>query len=494
MRYRIVLFIAGLAVGALVAPAGTNGIEGRLTVEELVERVVESDPQIINSGRLVEEALRSYELTRAQTLPDLDVVITPYSWDRRRIPEGSDEVITRTQSVGVGLAVGQALPTSGVVTAGVSNTLDFVSGSTDAVQQTPEATLGVSQPLFVAGDFIGTDVYRAGLRNARIGYERSLVSDRLTRNGNIRTALALYVRVNALRRDTIVLEETVDVIRRQIEVAEIDREQGLASDNTLLALQVTLNGRREALFDTQLALVEAEQSLARLLGIDDLAGLVLDDQFTLVEVAEIEAVRDAVSASPEVDLRRLAAEQSRKQSLLNELTDRPQLDVSVRVRPLYPENRSDPEDFTSSWSDYFEDGSDLEAAVALSLTVPLITSRERSRRERIDELAQLRAETDLTDTQLTVANRLRTLLINRRFLSQRLELLAVDVEFERQRVEDEQTLLEAGATTPLRVEEVELDLLSRSNELWRAEAELFLNAVEIRAVQGDDLQTLFAGA
>ncbi len=493
MRYRIVLFIVGLAVVSLVAPAEAFGTEGLLTVEELVARVVESDPQIINSGRLVEEALRSYELTRAATLPDLDVVITPYSRDQRRIPEGSDEVITRTQSVGVGLAVGQALPTSGIVTAGVSSTLDFVSGSTDEVRQLPEATLGVSQPLFVAGDVIGTDVYRAGLRNARIGYERSLVTDRLTRNANIRTALALYVRVNALRRDTIVLEETVDVLRRQIAVAEIDREQGLASDNTLLALQVTLNGRREALFDTQLALVEAEQSLARLLGIDDLAGLALDDRFTSVDIAEIGEVRDAVSASPEVDLRRLAAEQSREQSLLNELTDRPQLDVSVRVRPLYPESRADPDDFASSWSDYFEDGADLETTVALSLTVPLITSRERSHRERIDELAQLRVQTDLTDTELTVANRLRTLLINRRFLAQRIELLAVDVEFEQQRVQDEQTLLGVGATTQLRVEEVELDLLSRRNELWRAEVELFLNAVEIRAVLGDDLLALFVG-
>ena len=242
-----------------------------------------------------------------------------------------------------------------------------------------------------------------------------------------------------------------------------------------------------------MALVEAEQRLARLLGIDDLAGLALDDRFAVVEIAEIAEVRDAVSVSPEVDLRRLAAEATRKQALLNELIDRPQLDVNVRVRPLYPENRADPGDFASSWSDYFESGADVETTVALSLTVPLIAGRERGLRERIDELVELRAVTDLVDTELTVANRLRTLLINRRFLTQRLELLAVDVEFERQRVEDEQTLLAAGATTQLRVEEVELDLLSRSNELWRAEAELFLNAVEIRAVQGDDLQTLFAG-
>jgi hypothetical protein len=42
----------------------------------------------------------------------------------------------------------------------------------------------------------------------------------------------------------------------------------------------------------------------------------------------------------------------------------------------------------------------------------------------------------------------------------------------------------------LRVEEVEVDLQSRRNELWQVEAELFLNAVDILALAGEDLSAV----
>jgi outer membrane protein TolC len=161
--------------------------------------------------------------------------------------------------------------------------------------------------------------------------------------------------------------------------------------------------------------------------------------------------------------------------------------LSARLAPLYPPNRDEADSLSSSAGDLFAEGSDLEATVAVGVAVPLLTGRERAYRSRIDEIARMQAETDLTDTERSVANRLQTLRASRDFLQRRVDLLLVDVEYEEQRVENERFLLQAGATTELRVDEVELDLRSRRNELLQVQGELFLTAIQILALLGEDL-------
>ncbi|MEX2445408.1 MAG: TolC family protein [Alkalispirochaeta sp.] len=462
-----------------------------LSIPMVVERVLEADPSIINSRRRLEEAQAQYQLTLSGTQPRVSAEITPYQWDQRRLttgPEGASERV-RTQSVAAGISVQQALPTSGTISAGVSNEMRFIAGAEERLEQAPEATLSFRQPLFVNGRLISDDVYRASLRNANIGVERAALNNELAVNGNIQRALNLLVQVGSLRRSRNVLEETIRVLQRQLEAAEIDRQQGLISDNSLLSLQVTLNNRREALFDTELALVRAEQDLARILGVPSLEGAELaEDLFADRNVAASDFL-GATSASDnmELGLQRLAVEQTVRSGLLNELEERPSVSVRVRVAPLYPDSRDDPEALGSSVGDFFADGADVEATVAVGLTIPLFTARERSYRERIDTLARLRAETDLHDTERAVSNEMRTLMTNREFLQRRVEILETDVEYERRRVGNERSLLASGSTTQLRVDEVELNVLSRQNELRQVEAELFLNGVAILAVAGEDL-------
>lgn len=492
--YRLHRLIAcfSLCVLLLASPASIAAQDtvelSELSVSTLVERVLEQDPAVINARRAVESARNSRALTRSGVLPNVTLDLTPYSWAQNRVPTGIGGTTqrVRTQSVGAGLRVDQPLPTSGSVSLGLSNRLDINESDGTEFEQAPEATLSLRQPLFVGGQFISDDVFRAGLRNADIGLERSRINRELTTNGTIQQALNLMVQVSSLRRSVEVLEETVAVLRRQLDAAEIDREQGLISDNALLALQVTLNDRRETLFDTELALVETEQSLARVLGVESMNG-----------VRIVEAVPElAIDAGPaaelaadngEIALQDLAVEQTIQSSLLNDLQDRPNLSVNLRLAPAYPDTRSNPDEIGTSLGDFFESDADLNASVQLALQVPLLTSRERNARERIDELSVLQAEASRSDTERAVLNELQTLLINRDFLLRRVEILETDVRFERQRVANEQTLLEAGATTELRVDEVELDLLSRENELWQVRAELFLNAVGILAARGDEL-------
>ena len=179
--------------------------------------------------------------------------------------------------------------------------------------------------------------------------------------------------------------------------------------------------------------------------------------------------------------------------MLNELTDRPQLAFDVTASPLYPAGRGDAADVGSSVGDYFKDDADFAASLGVSLRIPLLTRRERQSREMIDALDETNARVRMEDTELATANRLQTLTLSREFLQERRRLLDTDIRYQERRVQNEQDLLDAGASTQLRVNEVELDLRTRRNELWQITAELFLNAVDILSVRGIDLSAALSG-
>lgn len=472
--------------GGGVASGGAVEVD-RLDPRRVIELVLDSDPSIRLSERSVGIARAGYEETRGATLPNLDLTVQPYGYDHRRVPGGAGEVTQTTHSAGLGLALRQPLPTSGALVGSLDHQLRFVDGEERSVEQVPELALSLTQPLFVNGNVIDTSVFRAGLRSAEISYERAAISDLITRNGSIDQALSLYIQVANLRRTVDLLVQTIALLDRQIETARLDREQGLISDNALLALQVSRNGRRSTLFDTELALLSAEQALARAIGIDTLAGIALDDRIPPIPLPLEEVAQEMTAENPERALQDRALELSREQSLLNELTDRPELSLSFRTTPLYPETRQDPDDTASSIGDYFEDGSGWESSFAVELTVPLVTRREREARERIDTLSLEQEVVSMEDTTRRVSNILQTLLTERRFLTERLSLLQTEIEYEAQRLENEQTLLEAGVSTQLAVDEVTLDLTARRNEAWQAEASLYLNGLEILATVGRDL-------
>lgn len=477
-----------LVAGILLLVAFPLVGQSPLTIHEVVERIVEYDPAVRQAAQRLGQALERYELTRAATIPNLSVTVTPYSYSRDRFTTTPDGDIGTSQSAAVGLEVQQNLPTSGRVTAGVNHRFQQtrLDGET-TIEQVPELQVAYSQPLFFTSTVVDTSVFRAGRRSAELAYEQAGLTTDAQRNGSIQEGLSLFVEVASLRRSVDLLQRTIDLVERQLEAAELDREQGLLSDNAVLALQVTQNDRRESLFDTQLALVQTEQALARVLGEESLDGRPLDEtSLTAVfgeRIDEITSIQD----NPTVRASRLGVEQARRDALLNDLTDRPQLDLSVNARPLYPAVRDDPADVGGSLNDYFESGADIATTVAVSLRIPLLTRRERASREAIDEATTTYAAIALEDTELATYNLLRTLQLNRDFLIRRGDILETDIAFQEQRLQSERDLLAAGASTQLRVDEVKLDLIARQNEAWEVSAELFLNALDILAVGGYDI-------
>ncbi|MDA3950424.1 MAG: TolC family protein [Spirochaeta sp.] len=498
----VVAVLLVLSTFPVMAQSDTTPLE----IGEVIRRILEEDPSIQTARRRMEQAFHQYELTRAGTRPDLALNLRPYSFDRRRVTTGTGAAIAETHAVAAGVELLQPLPTSGRVSVGINHRFSTTETDGDrTVQQVPEVTFSLAQPIFFNGGVVDTGVFRAGLRNAEIAYERAGLAAAAERAAGIRNALALFVDVASLRRSIALLEETIDLLQRQLDTAELDREQGLLSDNAVLALQVTLNDRRATLFDSQLGLVRAEQELARLLGDESLNARPLGDAREVLEIASAaveadvqpEGVSDGVTAiaeNPAVRSERLGVEQTRRQGVLNEITDRPQLAFDVTASPLYPTVRTDAADVGSSFGDYFDDDADVAASLGVSVRIPLLTRRERQARESIDTLEETNARVRMEDTELATTNRLRTLLLSREFLQERRELLDTDIRYQERRVQNERDLLAAGASTQLRVAEVELDLQSRENERWQVTAELFLNAVDVLSVRGTDIPAVLLSA
>ena len=483
----VCLFVMS-GVGGIAAQDSSGG--ELLEVVDVVRLVLNADPALQRTERNVEVARNDYEITKAATIPDLSLEITPYPYDRRNTPIGPSVEDVETHSAGVGLQLDQALPTSGSISASLDHRVSVRDNGDRTVEQNPELALGFSQPLFAGRAPVDGIVFNAGRRNAEIAYSRAEYADESQRNTSVMNALSGFVLVAELRRSVDVLERTIDVLGRQIEAAELDRSQGLLSDNAVLALQVTLNERREALFDTQLALLQAEQNLARLLGREDLESVRIAETFSVPPVPSVRDLNRAIQDNPSVRSARLGVEQAEQRGILNDISEKPRLSLRVNVSPEYPTERADPSDPAASFSDLFESDASVATNVSVGLTIPLLTARERSYRERTDELLRENAQTLADDTELATANRMRTLETKQRFLQRRLELLVTEVEYQQRRLRNERDLLEAGVATELRVDEVELDLISRRNEQQQVQAELFLNAVDILATVGEDVSEI----
>ncbi len=474
-----------MAVVISVTPAFA---QESIDVRDVVALVISSDPAMRVALLKADIAAADYRSTILRTRPNITLDVAPYAFTRVRVPGASGTTAdTRTHSASLGLSVVQGLPTSGVLSGTIENTISRSTGNGDAIEQMPSVSAALSQPLFAGSSVIDTDLFRATRRAAELGVEGSNEEARAQRNRSIRTALGLFVDVASLRRSRDSLRTTLDVLQRQIDDARISLEQGSISDTTLLALRVNVNSRRNALLQTELALVQAEQELARVIGASNDEGLVIDDAFPAfgsglsISTEEIAENNSAVRAG------RFAVERARLNDLLNDGLDRPTVSVSVTATPAYPDSRANADDLGSSLSDLFASGATVESTVALGLSVPLLTRAERNTRESADEARIEEALVRLGDTERAVDNQVRILLLNREILAERLEAVAVDLQYQRDRLASERALLSAQASTQLRVDEVALDLAARENEAWQIRAELFLNALDLLAAAGDDV-------
>ena len=470
----------GLVFGA-GAVLGMAADQPALDARAVVRMILEASPTLAVAEREAQIARGSYRDTLLAARPAVTAELTPYAY--RPAPIGSETV--RTHSFGAAVGVRQLLPTSGTLTAALGHTITITGEQGDPLQL-PSVQAQLRQPIPADGNVFGTTVFEATRRLAAIGYETALLSAEMSRAQVVRAALGLFVQVASLERNKVVLERTIEVLQRQLELARINREQGLISETTLLALQLPLNARREALFEVELALLQARRALARALGADALPNAIDDDLRRAVPDAWVTALSEATpsnAAAPawQADLSvrfgELAVERARASAVSRGTVDRPSVTLSAAAVPNAR---------FATFDTMFGSGVRWDSSFSVGVSVPLSNREQRTLRAQSDRLSEEIALLQLDDARAEAADRLDTLRASRGFLEQRRVLIEADVAFERRRTATERSLLDVGATTALAVDEVALDLLARETELWQIDAQLFLNALEVALLTGFD--------
>ncbi len=495
---------------ALLVPAAAAGFAEELTLREAVEQVLENDETLKIAAESIESAYQGYRITRSQGYPKVTLKTDPlygigmrrdYSFDD--FPPETRSTLSNSFHLGVGLS--QLLPTGGVFSTSVGDTFQYSIqlaeedlDRTAALTQQPEFSLNIRQPLFVNGKLIDGTLLKAGNEAAELGWQSSRESAEGTKNSVLLRAAQLYLQLISIDRNTTFLEERLLLALEQLEQAVIDRDQGRASANQVLGLEVAVNRQREALLDTDLARIQTENRLGRMVRIHDFSGYTLNSDIdSLIAAAEkhlsgggADLYRKALADNPEVLATRLEGQTKRLQAVVNDSENAANMSMFFTLSPRYPDERDDKESFAASFSDFFTEDSGVNFNFGLSFEIPITDGGMRKARREADASGIRIAELNIAAAEKNAAENVLIAQKRDEILRQRIGLLGVDIEYQRNRLQREEQLAELDTTTKLNVDTIKLDLLSIENQLWQTKADLFLNLLELTALTGEPLETI----
>lgn len=495
----------------LIFAAG-GGFTEEITLQKIIEQVLENDETLKIASESVESAYQGYRISRSQGYPQLTLQTDPvygagmrrdYSFDD--FPPESRTTVSNSFNLGIGLS--QLLPTGGVLSTSVGDTFQYNIQLAEneleqsaSLKQQPEFTFNYQQPLFVNGRLIDGRLLRTGNEAAELGWQSSKESAKGTKNSVLLRTARLYLQLISIQRNKAFLEESLLLAREQLKQAEIDREQGRTSENQVLGLEVAVNRQREALLDVELAQFQAENQLGNMVRIRDFSPYSFDEAIEpLIAAAEAyientgsqDLYQKALAENPEIVAKRLEGQSKRMEAQVNDSENAANMSLYFTISPRYPDEREDEESFAASFSDFFEEDSGVNLNFGLSFAVPLTDGGTRKARRKADESGIRIAELNISAAEKTIAEQLRIAQKRNEILRKRAELLKVNIEYQQNRLQREEQLADLNTTTKLKVDTVRLDLLSTQNELWQTQGDLFLNLLELTALTGEPLENIF---
>jgi outer membrane protein TolC len=396
--------------------------------------------------------------------------------------------------VSLGLSLSQALPTAGIASLSLANTMSL-TGSPDTIAQNPSASFVLSQPVWVNKKLFDLRQLSAARRASEINWRKAEDGSLEARNGNIYAAFSLYTQVIGLSRNITYLERSLELADQNLRQVRINLDVGRASETDLLELEILIGLQREALLESQYALLQVEQGLANALGLEmGLADYEYIDTFRapVLPADTAELVAEARNNNPSVRQDRLSVEQAEAQTILSGRSEAPNLSLALTLLPQYEEGTT-PTEFGDSFSSFFSEGSELDWSLSIGLEVPLYNGGKRAFREQVNAASERIARETLDASLRDVHNTYEALILRQSIIQDRIDLLEKNIELKTRTAADEQRKLEVGLGTPLRVESARLELLQVQNELWQARADLFLNSLDLFNLSGRSLEEVLAG-
>ena len=499
----------------ILISAAVGGFTETLSLQDTVRLVLKNDETLQIAAESVESAYQGYRITRSQGYPQLTLQTDPlYGVGMRRdynfndFPPVARTTVSNSFSIGLGLS--QLLPTGGVLNTSIDDTFQYniqlaeedLDQSTALTQQ-PEFTINYQQPLFVNGKLIDGKLLKAGNDAAELGWRSSQESQLSTKNSVLLRAAQLYLQLISIDKNTAFLQERLVIAKEQLEQSVIDREQGRASENQVLGLEVAVNRQREALLDTDLARIQTENQLRKMIQLGDFSNYTLDPEIEHIitsaddfisKIAGGNIYQKALADNPDITAKRFEGQTKRLQARVNDSEKAANMSMFFTISPRYPDDREDADSFAASFSDFFTDDSGVNLNFGLAFEIPLTDGGARKAQRAADKSGIRLAELNIAAAENDVAEKIQIAQKRNEILRKRMELLQVDIEYQQNRLEREEQLANLKTTTQLKVDSIRLDLLSTENQLWQTGADLLLNLLEMASLAGEPLEKVLVTA
>lgn len=485
------------------------GFAQELTLETIVSEVIANDESLQIARESIDSAYQGYRITRAQGYPQVTLSTEPiYGIGMRRdsdfttFPPEPRTTVSNSFNLGIGLT--QLLPTGGSISTQIDDTFQYnvrlpseeTESSAELLQQ-PSFGLQYNQPIFVNGKLIDGQLMKAANKSAELGWQSSKEAEQSTKNTVILRASQLYIQLIRIEKNKEFIQSNFELARKQLEQSMIDKEQGRASANQVLGLEVALNKQQEALLDTELARIQTEYQLGRMIGKPDLGDNRVVDSLQLLmnKVERHFAAKDgtdlyekAMINNPDIIAKRFERESRRLQALTNDREHAANMALTFTISPRYPDEREDEESFSASFSDFFEEDAGVNLNFGLSFQVPLTDGGRRKAVREADKTAVRIAELNISAQEKSVAEKIMVAQKKDELLRKRIDLLQVDVEYQKNRLEREEQLASLNTSTKLKVDTVRIDLLAAEQQLWQTRADLLLNLLELLSLTGEAIE------
>jgi outer membrane protein TolC len=489
-----------VVVALLIIPMSLVAQSSTLDVGEVLRLVLERNAAVQIADALERQAEALHRQALADSKPQIDLQMDPaygYSTGVLTGPACTPPVLPDQKTdVSLGLSLSQALPTAGIASLSLGNTMsltNYPDPEPDTISQNPSITIVVNQPVGVNKKLFDLRQLSAAERVSEINWRKAQDGSLEARNGNIYAAFSLYTEAIDLHRNIEYLEDSLELADQNLRQVRINLDAGRASETDLLELEILSGLQREALLESRYALLQVEQALANALGLETgLSAYEYIDTFPLpaLPADTAELVTEARTNNPAVRQDRLSVEQAEAQGILSGRTGAPNLSVALTMLPRY--EGTTPSEFGGSFSSFFSDGTELDWSVAIGLEVPLYDGGKRTYRDQVNAAVQRIARETLDASLREVRNTYEALILRHSIINDRIDLLEKNIELKTRSTADERRKLEVGLGTPLRVESARLELLKVQNELWQARADLFLNTLDLLNLSGRSLEKVLA--
>ncbi len=495
-----ILLVASLPLLAQEQTTGEGGIE----LAELVAAALEASRDISDAAirtRLAEIARDSVLDT---VTPELTLTADPaYGLRTQRgsnFAEISDiaefppePTTTVTQSTGLTLSAVQLLSTGGVVNGSVGSGLSATvsdaasDASTTTYALSPQVSLSISQPLFVDGKLIDATQLRLNRESANNALATAQLGEAAVREQITVLTVQLALQRESLRRAALLQRSQQALLELQLDDARVRQNQGQGSQQQILALEVQLNRSRDAELQSMLAARELALQLRELTGVS------LDENEPIAIPASAgpgAADGQCGRSADESSLPISQAERELRSAELDYELARKQAgataNLAVTATPRYRDEREDPADLGTVFSDFSGDGSGVDLNLVLTLEVPLTAGGERRRTVEQARLSLDLAESALERARVETESQEELLELRMDTLSRRIELLEFDLAYERDLLTNDRELLELGSRNQINVEQREFSVQAKEIDLANLRGELLLQRLELARVVGKD--------